>query len=101
MPVATISMSWPPQRTDEALAPIENRSPGTVSLCLLGRVGLGLMLAGLAPHNQPDVRGSRISERHRRAGIGFQRGERRLCFAVARGGAYGFGGGGNGSRTGS
>jgi hypothetical protein len=26
---------------------------------------------------------------------------RRLCLAVARGGAYGFGGGGNGSRTGS
>jgi len=68
---------------------------------MLGRVGLGLMLAGLAPHNQPDVRGSRISERHRRPGIGFQRGERRLCFAVARGGAYCFGGGGNGSRTGS
>jgi hypothetical protein len=55
-------------------------------LRLLGGVGLGLMLADLAPHNQPDVRGSRISERHRRPGIRFQR-ERRLWDAVARGGA--------------
>jgi hypothetical protein len=30
-----------------------------------------------------------------------QRPARRLCFAVARGGACGFGGGGGGSRTGS
>jgi hypothetical protein len=30
-----------------------------------------------------------------------QRPARRLCFALARGGAYCFGGGGNGSRTGS
>jgi len=30
-----------------------------------------------------------------------QRPARRLCFAVARGGACGFGGGGSGSRTGS
>jgi hypothetical protein len=37
----------------------------------LGRIGLDLMPAILAPHGQPDAAGGSIAERHRRAGFGF------------------------------
>jgi hypothetical protein len=43
----------------------ENRSPG---------IGLDLMLAFLAPDDQPDAGGGSVPERHRWAGFGFHAG---------------------------
>jgi hypothetical protein len=77
---------------DETLADIGrsyNVSPATISRLMaqgttsnqrsgsvpearrVDRVGLDLMLAFLAPHDQPDARGGSVAERHRRAGFGF------------------------------
>jgi hypothetical protein len=53
-----------------ALAPDHGRF-GAVPSSHLGRVGLDLMPAILAPNDQPDLGGGSIAERHRRTGIGF------------------------------
>jgi hypothetical protein len=53
-----MSMSWPPQREpNEALAPVENRRFGAVSLSLFGGVGLNLVSA---PEDQADAGSSRV-----------------------------------------
>jgi hypothetical protein len=39
-------------------------------------IGLDLMLASLAPGDQPDAGGGSVAERHWRAGFGFHRGLR-------------------------
>jgi hypothetical protein len=57
--------------TDEPLAPIEHGRFGTIPSSHLGGIGLDLMPAILAPHDQPDLGGGSIAERHRRAGRGF------------------------------
>jgi hypothetical protein len=41
--------------TDQPLAPIENGGFGAVPSSHLGRIRLNLMLAFLAPHDQPDL----------------------------------------------
>jgi hypothetical protein len=86
-------------RTDQPLAPIEDGRFGAIPGSHLGRVGLDLVPAFLTPHDEPHAGRSGGPERHRRAAIGLQP-CRRLLAAVARGGAYTFGGG-NGSRAGS
>jgi hypothetical protein len=52
-------------------APIEHRRCGAVPLGHLARVGLDLMLAILAPDDQPDADGGSATQRHRWAGLGF------------------------------
>jgi len=54
--------------TDEPLAPIEDAGVGAVPSSRLDEIGLDLMLARLAPHDNPDLRSG--SERHQRAAIG-------------------------------
>jgi hypothetical protein len=54
--------------TDKPLAPIGNGGPGAISLCHLGGVGLDLVAARLAPHDQPHFRVRGIAESHWRAG---------------------------------
>jgi hypothetical protein len=49
---------------------------GAVTSSHLGRVGLNLMLAFPAPHDQPDACGGSVAERHRRAATGFHRDNR-------------------------
>jgi hypothetical protein len=44
---------------------------GTVASTHLGRVGLDLMLARLAPDDKADLGSGGAAERHRRAGLGF------------------------------
>jgi hypothetical protein len=51
---------------DKPGVPIEHWGPGVVPGSYLGGVGLDLMLAILAPHDQPDAGGSSVAERHRR-----------------------------------
>src|SRR5580704_2863292 len=43
--------------TDEPIAPIQHRDAGAVALSELGRVGLDLVPAGLAPNDDADARG--------------------------------------------
>jgi hypothetical protein len=47
--------------------PIRHGGLGTVSLCHLRGIGLDMILAALAPNDQPDAGGGSIAERHRRA----------------------------------
>ena len=47
--------------------PIRHGGLGTVSLRLFGGIGLDLMLAVLAPNDQPDAGGGSVAERHWRA----------------------------------
>jgi hypothetical protein len=54
--------------SDPLLTPIGHSSFGAVSLGHFAGVGLNLMLAILAPNDQPDLGGGSIAERHRRAG---------------------------------
>jgi hypothetical protein len=56
---------------DQPGAPIEHRRCRAVPLGHLGRVGLNLMPAILAPDDQPDAGGGSVAERHRRAVLGF------------------------------
>jgi hypothetical protein len=56
---------------DQPLSPIGHSRFGAVPLGHLGRVGLDLMPAILAPNDQPDACGGSVAERHRRAGLGF------------------------------
>jgi hypothetical protein len=56
---------------DQPLSPIGHSRFGAVPLGHLGRVGLDVMLAFLAPNDQPDAGGGSIAERHRRAGLSF------------------------------
>jgi hypothetical protein len=58
-------------RADEPLAPLRNRHVGAILLRHLGGVGLDLMAARLAPHDQPHAGRSRVAERHRRPGSRF------------------------------
>jgi hypothetical protein len=58
-------------RTDEPGAPIEHGRFGAVPSSHLGGIGLDLMLAILAPHDQPDLCRGSASERHRRGVFGF------------------------------
>jgi hypothetical protein len=53
---------------DQPLAPIGHGRFGAVLLGHLGRVGLNLMAAILAPNDQPDACGGSVAERHWRAG---------------------------------
>jgi len=53
--------------TDQPLAPIEHGRFGAVPLGHLGRIGLYLMPAILAPNDQPDAGRGSVAERHRRA----------------------------------
>jgi hypothetical protein len=48
--------------TDQPLTPIEHGHFGAVPLGHLGRVGLDLMAAILAPNDQPDAGGGSIAE---------------------------------------
>ena len=57
--------------TDQPLAPIEHGRFGAVPGSHLGGVGLDLMLAFLAPDDQPDLGRGGDAERHRRATIRF------------------------------
>jgi hypothetical protein len=50
---------------DQPLSPIRHSRFGAVPLGHLGRVGLNLVAAILAPNDQPDAGGGSISERHR------------------------------------
>jgi hypothetical protein len=52
-------------RTHEAIAPLEDRDGGAVSLRLLGSAGLDTVTAGLTPHDKRHVSRSPIAERHR------------------------------------
>ena len=54
-------------RTYQPLALIESRRVRAVSSNHLDGVGLDLVVATLAPHDEPHVRRSRVAERHRRA----------------------------------
>jgi hypothetical protein len=62
----------PAAGTDEPLAPIEHWRFGAVPSSHLGGVGLDLMLAHLAPYDQPHMGGGSIAERHWWAGLRFQ-----------------------------
>jgi hypothetical protein len=53
--------------TDKPVAPIENRRFRAVSSNHLVGIGLDLVAACLAPHDQPHLRVRGIAERHRRA----------------------------------
>jgi hypothetical protein len=57
---------------DEPLTPIGHSRFGAVPLGHLGGIGLDLMLAFLAPNDQPDAGGGSVAERHRRAEFGFR-----------------------------
>jgi hypothetical protein len=59
----------PATRTDEPLTPIGNGSLGTVSSRHFGGIGLNLMLAIPAPHDEANMGSRRVPERHRRAGL--------------------------------
>ena len=61
----------PASGTDQPLAPVEHGRFGAVPRSHLGGIGLNLMLAFLAPDDQPDAGGGSIAERHRRAYFGF------------------------------
>ena len=67
---------------DQPVAPIEHGGPGAVPSRHFGGIRLDLMLAFLAPDDQPDAGGGSIAERHRRAGLGFQRRDRRQPVAI-------------------
>jgi hypothetical protein len=60
-----INRSVPTERAHEPIAPIENARPGAILPSHLGEVGLDLVAARLAPHNESDASQSRIAERHR------------------------------------
>jgi hypothetical protein len=64
------SIAWH-QSSKESLAPIENRGRGAVTSGHLGRIGLDLMPALLAPNDQPGAGSGSVAERHRWAGVGF------------------------------
>ena len=53
---------------DEPLSPLGNGGLGPVLFGRLGGIGLDLVTARLAPHDQPNASGSRVAERHRRTG---------------------------------
>jgi hypothetical protein len=53
---------------DQPLAPIGHGRFGAVLLGHLGRVGLDLVAAILAPNDQPDAGSGGATQRHRRAG---------------------------------
>jgi hypothetical protein len=57
--------------TDQPLSPIGHGRFGAVSLGHLGRVGLNLVTAILAPNDQPDAGGGSIAKGRRWAGLGF------------------------------
>ena len=59
-------------RTDQPLAPIEDGRFGAIPSSHLGRVGLDLVLAILAPNYKPHVGSGGATQRHRRAGLGLQ-----------------------------
>jgi hypothetical protein len=63
---ATISTCRLPQRgADQPLAPIEHGRFGALPSGHLGGAGLDLVLAALAPDDQPDAGGGSAAERHR------------------------------------
>jgi hypothetical protein len=57
---------------DQPLSPIGHSRFGAVPLGHLGRIGLNLMAAILAPNDQPDAGAGGTTQRHRRAGLGLQ-----------------------------
>jgi hypothetical protein len=59
----------PAPRTDEPLTPIGNGRFGAVSLRHFGGIGLNLMLAIPAPHDQANTGSSGIPKRHRGTGL--------------------------------
>ena len=59
LPAAALGAGYP-------LAPIADRYIGAISLGYLGRVGLDLMAARLAPDDKAHACRSRVPERHRR-----------------------------------
>jgi hypothetical protein len=64
---ATISTCRLPQREQASrLAPIEHGHVGAAPSSYLGGIGLDLMLAFLAPDDQPAACGGCVAERHRR-----------------------------------
>ena len=64
-------MANPPHRRAQ-LRLIGKPVPVGVQECLPpGGIGLDLMLAILAPHDQPDLGSGGVPQRHRRAGLGF------------------------------
>src|SRR5271169_7173841 len=67
------STSRPPFGAAEPLTPIEDRGVGAIPSSDLRGIGLDLMIAILAPHDQPDLCSGGAAERHRRAGCGFHR----------------------------
>ena len=58
---------------DQPPAPIEDRDIGPVSLRLLRRIGLDLMAAISAPHDEANLGTGGVAERHRRPRLGFHR----------------------------
>jgi hypothetical protein len=64
--LTTISACRLPQRgADQPLALIEHGRFGATPGGDLGGIGLDLMLAFLAPNDQPDAGGGSVAERHR------------------------------------
>jgi hypothetical protein len=61
-----IDRSAPAARTYEPISPIENAGSGAITPGHMGRVGLDLVAARPAPHDQPNASRSGVAERHRR-----------------------------------
>jgi hypothetical protein len=55
--------------TDEPTSPLGNGSLGAVSSRHFGGIGLNLVAAFPAPHDQAHMGSRRVAERHRRAGL--------------------------------
>jgi hypothetical protein len=69
VPVTTISTL----SADKPLLPVGDGRLGTIALRLLGGVRLDLMMAFLAPDDQPHAGGGSGAERHWRTRLGFHR----------------------------
>jgi hypothetical protein len=79
VPVTTISACRLPQWEQTSRAPIEHGRFGSIPSRYLGWIGLDLMLAFPASHDQPDAGGGSVAERHRCAGLRLHGGQ----YAVA------------------
>ena len=72
VPVTTISTArLPAARAQEPISPIENAGSGAITPGHMGRVGLDLVAARLAPHDQPHLGVRCVAKCHRRAGRRF------------------------------
>jgi hypothetical protein len=78
-----MSISRLPHWSRSAAPAVGNGHFSAVAFGLFGRIGLDLILVSLAPYDEADTRGGSVSERHRRAGFGFQL-RRRLLAVVAK-----------------